>query len=76
MHIPGSEDDFFPDDYESELADSQSDGPEDETTGDDLFGELPQSNVESSREDLHGEFEGDLHTGLMARVATGGTIKE
>jgi hypothetical protein len=74
MHTSESSDDFFVDDWDATLADDSPDAPEGASAGSDLFNELPHCTT--ATEDLHGEFEGDLRAGVMARIATGGAIKE
>lgn len=73
MPTPEFDDDFFPNDLEMEFNDDPSDEFEQAAIADDLFSEAP--NEGAATEDLHGEFEGDLRTGLMANIATAGTIK-
>lgn len=67
------DDDFFLDDLEMELDEAPSETFEHAAVADDLFGEVPTDTT--ATEDLHGEFDGDLRKGLMARIATAGAIK-
>lgn len=69
-----SDDDFFLQNPEMEHDDDLAEAFEQTVVINDLFSEVP--NDLASTEDLHGEFEGDLRAGLMARIATGGAIKE
>ena len=67
------DDDLFLDDLELELDDTASEAFDQATVADDLFSEVPTD--ASATEDLHGDFDGDLRKGLMARIATAGAIK-
>lgn len=74
MHTTESDDDFFMDDGDPTLLDDSPGEAEGASVASDLFSELPHCTT--ATEDLHGEFDGDLRAGLMARIATGGAIKE
>ncbi|MBX9630242.1 MAG: hypothetical protein K2X67_06945 [Burkholderiales bacterium] len=76
MFIPESDDDFFPDDHDRDPFNEQIDEATHGNAAEDLFSEQPRDPSEASSADLHGQFEGDVHAGLMARIATGGAIKE
>lgn len=67
------DDDFFLDDCETILDDDGTGTDHRFAVDDDLFSETP--NGYAATEELHGEFDGDLRKGLMARIATAGAIK-
>jgi hypothetical protein len=67
------DDDFFLDDGETTLDDDSTGADARFAVDDDLFSEFP--NGFAATEELHGEFDGDLRRGLMARIATAGAIK-
>lgn len=74
MPTPESDDAVFLQDLEIEFDDDRPEELEQAAVAADLFSEA--SSDITATDDLHGQFEGDLRVGLMARIATGGAIKE
>lgn len=66
-------DDDFLDNLEMDFDDDDVNASDQVAIADDLFSEAP--NAGPASHDLHGEFEGDLRSGLMARIVTRGAIK-